>query len=138
MSKQSTLRIEAANRSEVTALAIRQGWKVYLPLWDEGGEDMILQSPNKKIIYPTQLKGRPHIEPKKYKDLWMLFPSKGNPGQRNWYLIRHQELYRYWQKKHNKTESWRQGKYTKKVLPDGEIAHIEKLSDAVFRSRVTL
>jgi hypothetical protein len=67
---------EAANRAEVTALLIRCGYRVYRPEADTHGEDLVVRTPEGRLL-GVQMKGRATVNGKKYggKDLLMLFPS---------------------------------------------------------------
>ncbi|MEM6586255.1 MAG: hypothetical protein AAF692_10915, partial [Pseudomonadota bacterium] len=68
--------IEAANRAEVTALLIRERYRVYRPEADVDGEDMVLRQPSGNLI-SVQLKGRLTIDRHRYgdSDTWMIFPD---------------------------------------------------------------
>lgn len=75
--KRSTLLTEAQNLAEITALLLSQDYMVYRPEADIDGVDIVLKKPDGELI-KCQLKGRCHVETKKYggKKLWMLFPKK--------------------------------------------------------------
>lgn len=52
---------EAANRAEVTALLIPEGYRVYRPEADSHGEDLILRTP-RGALRAVQLKSRPAVD----------------------------------------------------------------------------
>ncbi len=95
--------IEAANRAEATALLIRAGYRVYRPEADCYGEDLVLRTPNGKLL-AVQLKSRMTVNRDKYGNtsLWMLFPStKFKAGiRREWLLVPHDVLYELVEKNH--------------------------------------
>ncbi|MHB1960348.1 MAG: hypothetical protein ACYCO5_15145 [Acidobacteriaceae bacterium] len=116
---------EAANRAEITALLIREHYRVYRPEADCYGEDLVLRFPDNpaKNQFPSgkllpygqlqvvQLKSRPTVD-KKYKNypsLWMLFPDpKKIPASgREWFLVPHKDLYEWMEKEHGHTKSMR-------------------------------
>jgi len=113
---------EAANRAEVTALLIRCGYLVYRPEADVAGEDLILRSPSPQrepII--VQLKSRPTVDRVRYlnKNIWMLFPDPTGPKPgREWFLIKHDVLFSWWERNHGHTESWKTGWSTKTIAGD--------------------
>ena len=100
--------IEAANRAEVTALLIRCGSKVYRPEADDNGEDLVVR--HKGELLPVQLKGRALVDVNRYggKGLWMLFPSTSfDPRHsRRWYLVPHDVLYPYVERRHGAAPKW--------------------------------
>jgi hypothetical protein len=87
--------IEAANRAEATEILIRAGFRVYRPEADCYGEDLILRNPNGELL-AVQLKSRWTVDQKYFgHSLWMLFPEEPyNPGRR-WFLVLHDELYKW-------------------------------------------
>jgi hypothetical protein len=108
MEKLTTNEIEAANRAEITARLIRSHYRVYRPEADCGGEDLVLRTPEGELL-AVQQKGRPAVDWNKYGNIniWMLFPDpKGElaPG-RKWFLVPHDELYKWWVNKHGHTSS---------------------------------
>jgi hypothetical protein len=124
--------IEAANRAEATALLIRRGYRVYRPEADVSGEDLILLTPTKELIV-VQLKSRPTVNHAKYGSnrIWMLFPDPldQKPG-RDWFLIPHEHLAKFWELKHGSTKSWETGWST----PSISDALRQFLSEYVLRS----
>jgi hypothetical protein len=68
--------VEAANRSEATALLIRAGYRVYRPEADCYGEDLVVRTPSGDL-FPAQLKSRPTADQNRYGGgpIWML-PSR--------------------------------------------------------------
>ena len=112
--------IEAANRAEATALLIRCGFRVYRPEADVSGEDLILRTPTKDLIV-VQLKSRPTVNHVRYgaSDIWMLFPDPlGQKPGREWFLIRHEILAKWWEQKHGSTKSWETGWTTPNISAD--------------------
>jgi hypothetical protein len=105
--KKSTLLIEAQNLAEVTAILLSKNYMVYRPEADIDGVDIVLKNPKGELI-KCQLKGRSHVESNKYgkRDIWMLFPQKGEPFKRNWYLIKHDELLKIQKNRHGKAPKW--------------------------------
>jgi hypothetical protein len=102
--------VEAANRAEATALLIRYGYRVYRPEADVLGEDLILRTPDNGLIV-AQLKSRPFVNIKYFgQGIWMLFPNPGGniPG-RDWFLVEHDALFKWWEKKHSATTAWKAG-----------------------------
>jgi hypothetical protein len=108
---------EAANRAEATAILIRRGYRVYRPEADVSGEDLILRTPENKLIV-VQMKSRPTVDRERYlhKDIWMLFPDPSGlkPG-RDWFLIEHDVLFDWWERKHGLTKSFETGWSTKTI-----------------------
>jgi hypothetical protein len=104
----TTNEIEAANRAEITARLIRSHYRVYRPEADCGGEDLVLRTPEGKLL-AVQQKGRPAVDWNKYgnNNIWTLFPDpKGDPASgRKWFLVPHDELYRWWEANHGHTSS---------------------------------
>lgn len=119
-SKPTSNEIEAANRAEVMALLIRAGYRVYRPEADAYGEDLILRTPNKKLL-PVQLKSRMTVNHSKYgnKGLWMLFPSTTFRAEvrREWFLIRHDALYDLIKSRHGKAASFKGGDWSCRDVP---------------------
>jgi hypothetical protein len=112
--------IEAANRAEATALLIRSGYRVYRPEADVSGEDLILRTPTDELI-AVQLKSRPTVNHAKYgrSDMWMLFPDPlGQKPGREWFLIKHAILAKWWEQKHGSTKSWETGWSTPNLSAD--------------------
>jgi len=105
--------IEAANRAEVTALLIRCGYRVYRPEADVHGEDLILRRPDGALL-PTQLKGRLYVDGERYgrgePAVWMLFPEcpHKHGDRREWFLVPHNTLFDWLEKRHGHTASWPQ------------------------------
>lgn len=110
-----SVKIEAANRAEVTALLIRCKYKVYRPEFDAEGEDLVIRAPSREIR-SVQLKGHACVDYNRFgkRKIWMLFPcrkySATNP--RNWYLVPHDKLYDWLSKRFKrrnmmrKTRKW--------------------------------
>lgn len=100
--------IEAANRAEITARLIRLRFRVYRPEADCHGEDLVLRTPDGKLL-SVQLKSRPTVDWGKYgnNSIWMLFPDpKGDfTSGRKWFLVPHDELYKWFVAKHGHTSS---------------------------------
>lgn len=107
MTKVSTLVIEAQNLAEITALLLPKNYMIYRPEADIDGVDLVLKTPDKLLI-ECQLKGRCHVESKKYgqRNIWMLFPGKGSAFHRSWYLIKHDELLKIQRKNHGHAAKW--------------------------------
>jgi hypothetical protein len=105
--------IEAANRSEASALLIRCGFRVYHPEADVDGEDLILRSPDGQLR-SVQLKGRLHVDGSRYGDrgIWMLFPDQpyGPNVKRCWFLVPHDKLFEWMRQRHGHTIAWRDNK----------------------------
>jgi len=101
--------LEAANRTEATALLIRSGYRVYRPEADCYGEDLILRTPGGELL-AVQLKGRPTVDGKKYgkvQDLWMLFPDPKSAGPgRKWFLVPHDRFHQWVKAKHGHALKW--------------------------------
>ena len=106
---------EAANRAEATALLIRSGYRVYKPEVDSYGEDLVLRTP-KGHLRAVQLKSRPTVDLSRYGgkryggvlSIWMLFPDpKSTPASdRQWYLIAHDELFKWIKARHGRAPKW--------------------------------
>jgi hypothetical protein len=98
--------IEAANRAEATEILIRAGFRVYRPEADCYGEDLILRKPNGELL-AVQLKSRWTVDQKYFgHSLWMLFPEEPyNPGRR-WFLVLHDELYKWVEQNHGHAAVW--------------------------------
>jgi|SRR5580658_2188579 hypothetical protein len=103
--------IEAANRAEATELLIRAGFRVYRPEADCHGEDLILRTPTEELL-PVQLKGRWTVDQKYFgRSLWMLFPGEPySPSGRRWFLVLHDELYKWVEQNHGHTPVWKRDK----------------------------
>jgi hypothetical protein len=100
--------IEAANRAEATSILIRGGNLVYRPEADVSGEDLVIRRPNGKLL-KVQLKGRPMVNWKLYggNSIWMLFPDPiGDFRGRSWFLIEHDNLFKWFERKHGTTDGW--------------------------------
>ena len=101
--------IEAANRAEATALLIRAGYRVYRPEADCYGEDLILRIRSGELR-TVQLKSRPTVDWKRYggQSLWMLFPGPqiGTGLARKWFLVPHDELYKWVKNRHRHAPKW--------------------------------
>lgn len=106
----NTNEIEAANRAEATAILIRAGYRVYRPEADVDGEDLVIRT-REGDLRSVQMKGRPLVHSKLYggKGMWMLFPEQPDaiPG-RHWFLIPHDELFKWFQDQHPKARGWAQ------------------------------
>ncbi len=98
---------EAINLAEVTALLLGRGFMLYRPEADVGGIDFLLRTPQ-DVFLKCQLKGRAYIEKKKYgeRDIWMVFPGKGIPFEREWFLVPHDTLYTMLKNKHGSAPQW--------------------------------
>jgi hypothetical protein len=113
------VKIEAANRAEATALLIRCGYEVYRPEFDAEGVDLVVRAPSGELR-SVQLKGNAAVDRNRYSrgKIWMLFPcrkySASNP--RNWYLVRHKNLYAWLWKLHEKAKMRETGKWG---IPNG-------------------
>jgi hypothetical protein len=103
----STQITEASNLAEVTAVLLGRGFMLYRPEADVGGVDFLLRTPEGRFL-KCQLKGRAYIEKNKYgdRDIWMVFPGKGNAFEREWYLIPHDTLYLILKQKHGEALQW--------------------------------
>jgi len=102
---------EAANRAEATVLLIRAGYRVYRPEADCYGEDLILRHPCGELRV-VQLKGRPAVNWNKYggQSLWMLFPDpKSTDLERKWFLVPHDQLHGWMERKHGHARKWSKG-----------------------------
>jgi hypothetical protein len=89
MSRYRSQVTEVINRNIVASLALKQGFNVFLPVYD-GGVDFILYHEDDQDIRKVQLKSRWTID-KKYegRDIWIAFQINGD-----WYLMRHDEMVR--------------------------------------------
>jgi hypothetical protein len=114
---------EAANRAEATALLIRHKYNVYRPEADVSGVDLILLTPTNKLI-AVQMKSRPTVNKKKYggadKNIWMLFPDPTGPKPgRDWFLIKHDALFQWWEQNHGSKihgeRGWHTGRISEKL-----------------------
>lgn len=106
--KLTSREIEAANRAEATALLIRAGFRVYRPEADVHGEDLVVREPGGKLS-AVQLKGRPTVEWERYggRQILMLFPDPDPPGaHRDWFLVGHDEFFKWVEKKHGASPKW--------------------------------
>jgi hypothetical protein len=102
--------IESANRSEVTALLIRCGYRVYRPEADTRGEDLVVRTSAGDLI-SVQLKSRLTVDLHRYGgalEIWMLFPDGPFTAgrQREWFLVPHRFLFDHLQRRHGKTPKW--------------------------------
>lgn len=104
---QSSAVTEAINRCEVTIHLLQKGYMVFRPEADVDGVDFVVRTPDGKYL-PCQLKSRSTVQPKKYggKGIWMIFPGKGKPLHRDWYLIEHDRLLSIQKKKHGSAPNW--------------------------------
>lgn len=109
---------EAANRAEVTALLIRSGFRVYRPEADVQGEDLVLRHPA-GALRSVQLKSRPYVEQARYggRGIWMLFPNPKFCLGRDWFLIKHDELYDQLQAWHGQAPGWAKGWSYSSITP---------------------
>ena len=100
---------EAANRAEATALLIRSGFRVYRPEADVQGEDLVIRDPHGDLR-SVQLKSRPYVDWLRYGDrgIWMLFPEPKFSLGRSWYLVPHDLLYPWVEKRHSHAGAWKQ------------------------------
>lgn len=104
--------VEAANRAEATAILIRAGYRIYRPEADCEGEDLIIRTPA-GTLRAVQLKSRPTVDKGRYggREIWMLFPDPtGGPG-REWYLIPHDHLYRWFDERRSGQTLKRHGRW---------------------------
>lgn len=104
--------VEAANRAEATAILVGAGFRVYRPEADVGGEDLVVLDPNDLELKMVQLKSRPIVDLARYgppRKIWMLFPdpSKAPMSGRDWFLIRHDELFEWVKERHQHTRGWK-------------------------------
>ena len=108
----STQITEASNLAEVTALLLGRGFMLYRPEADVGGVDFLLRTPEQRIL-KCQLKGRAYIEKNKYgdRDIWMVFPGKGDAFEREWYLVPHDTLYAILKQEHGSAPQWEHPSY---------------------------
>ncbi len=111
--------IEAANRAEVTALLIRNGYRVYRPEADCYGEDLVLRN-NEGNLTIVQLKARPTVDWKRYgkRSIWMLFPDPQARSlkSRDWFLVPHDDLYKWLCTAHAHTGSIKKGLWSEKRI----------------------
>jgi hypothetical protein len=119
MKKLTTNEIEAANRAEAIALLIRAGYRVYRPEADCYGEDLVLRAPDQELR-AVQLKGRPTVDWNRYgkeKSIWMLFPDPKSSAatQRRWFLVPHNEFYKWLKARHGHAPKW-DGKWHEKKI----------------------
>jgi hypothetical protein len=83
--------VEAINRNEFVNLALKDGYNVFLPVYD-GAVDFILHresdGTSESVLRKVQLKSRWTID-KKYigRDIWIAFPIENV-----WYLAPHDEM----------------------------------------------
>lgn len=88
MSRYRTQIQEVINRNIVVSLALKQGFNVFLPVYD-GGVDFILYRETDRVMRKVQLKGRWMIDEKYIgRDIWMAFPIAGE-----WYLMPHDKMF---------------------------------------------
>ena len=102
MSNKSNNQItEAINLNEVTSILLNKGFMLYRPEVDINGVDFLLKTPL-GFIQKCQLKSRAYVEWNRYggKDIFMVFPGKGDVGNRDWYLIPHDKLFGILKQKH--------------------------------------
>jgi hypothetical protein len=107
MNKKSSLIVEASNLAEVTALLLSKNYMLYRPEADINGIDFLLTDPFDKV-FKCQLKSRAFIHPNMYgrKNIWMIFPGKGEPFARDWFLIPHDKLHELLKAKHGDAPQW--------------------------------
>lgn len=107
--------LEAANRAESTALLFRAGYRVYRPEADVNGEDLVVRTPDGRLI-AVQQKGRAHVEEKRYgsRDIWMLFPDSPFDGhrQRDWFLVEHDLLFGWMKERHGHAGGFADAKWS--------------------------
>ena len=115
----SSNELEAANRAEATALLIRRGYRVYRPEADVEGEDLVLRSPERRLLL-VQLKGRLTVNDASYggdRTILMLFPDRPFDGaKRDWFLVPHGDLLTIMRKRHGHTENWKDA-WTIRTVP---------------------
>lgn len=102
---------EAINRSEVTIYLLQKGYMLSRPEADINGVDLVVRTPDGLYI-ACQLKSRCLVQPKKYgsRGIWMIFPGKGEPLKRDWYLIEHDRLLKILKRKHGGAPKWKNSK----------------------------
>ena len=100
--------VEAANRAEATALLIRTGYRVYYPVADVEGEDLVVRTPAKRKLLAVQLKSRPTVDWPRYggRSLWMLFPDPVAEKRRDWFLVPHDTLYDWIKRRSGRAPKW--------------------------------
>jgi hypothetical protein len=105
--EKSNRRVEAANLAEVTAILLGKNYMLYRPEADINGIDFLLTDPIDNVL-KCQLKSRALIHPNKYggKNIWMIFPGKGAPFARDWFLIPHDKLHELLKAKHGNASQW--------------------------------
>src|SRR5262245_40635614 len=104
-SRPTSNEIEASNRAEATVLLIRAGYRVYRPEADCYGEDLVVRAPTGELR-TVQLKSRPTVDKKRYDGIWMLFPDPRGGAARMWFLVPHNELYGWFEKRHGRANKW--------------------------------
>ena len=113
MSNKSNNQItEAINLNEVTSILLNKGFMLYRPEVDINGVDFLLKTPL-GFIQKCQLKSRAYVEWNRYggKDIFMVFPGKGDVGNRDWYLIPHDKLFGILKQKHGHAPQWNHVKH---------------------------
>lgn len=105
---QSSAVTEAINRCEVTIHLLQKGYMVFRPEADVDGVDFVVRTPDGKYL-SCQQKSRCIVQPEKYggKSIWMIFPGKGKPLHRDWYLIEHDRLFTIQKRKHGSAPDWK-------------------------------
>jgi hypothetical protein len=115
--------IEVVNRNALVTVAIKQGYNVYLPVYDNG-IDMIFHNEASGDTKLVQLKSRWTIDIKYVgRKIWIAFPDKGE-----WYVAPHDEMLRLGER-HTATESWARGAFNKAPL---SAADREQLAEYKF------
>lgn len=99
--------IEAQNLNEVSALFLKKKFMIYRPEADIDGIDFIIQTPENSFL-KCRLKSRAYVQWNKYgnKNIYMVFPGKGNSFQREWYLVPHDILFEKLKEIHGNAPKW--------------------------------
>lgn len=106
--KISTSLVEVVNRSEIALILTKLGGMVFRPEADVGGVDFVVKSPQGEF-FSCQLKSKCVVEKRKYggRNIWMVFPGKGEPMKRDWYFIEHDLLFEHLKRRHGKAPKWK-------------------------------